>query len=102
MFDWGKFRNFALVKPKDVHQPFGLTCTFDCVRGAKHVVTRQTKGHAPTFGLTCTFDFERGAMHVVSRNQKRHTVSHTALTAPLDVRRTRLAKLDEPLRIKGV
>ena len=23
MFDWGKFRNFALVKPKDVHQPLG-------------------------------------------------------------------------------
>ena len=41
--------NFALVKPKDVHQPFGLTCTFDCVRGAKHVVTRQAEGRAPAF-----------------------------------------------------
>ena len=41
--------NFALVKPKDVHQPFGLTRTFDCVRGAKHVVTRQAEGRAPAF-----------------------------------------------------
>ena len=48
-------------------QAFGLTRTFDCVRGAKHVVTRQTEGRAPAFGLTRTFDSVRGAAHVVTR-----------------------------------
>ena len=45
---------------------FGLTRTFDSVRGAAHVVTRQTKGRAPAFGLTCAFDSVRGAAHVVT------------------------------------
>ena len=36
------------------------------MRGAKHVVTRQTKGRAPPFGLTRTFDCVRGAAHVVT------------------------------------
>ena len=47
---------------------FGLTRTFDRVRGAAHVVNRQTEGRAPTFGLTGTFDRVRGAKHVVIRN----------------------------------
>ena len=42
--------NFALVKPKDVRQPMGLTRTLDYVRGAKHVVTCQAEGRAPAFG----------------------------------------------------
>ena len=46
---------------------FGLTCTFDSVRGAKHVITRQTEGRAQAFGLTRTFDCVRGAAHVVTR-----------------------------------
>ena len=41
--------NFALVKPKDVRQPFELTRTLDFVRGAKHVVTCQAEGRAPAF-----------------------------------------------------
>ncbi len=32
-----------------------------------YLCTRQTKGRAPAFGLTRTFDFVRGATHVVSR-----------------------------------
>ncbi len=49
---------------------FGLTCTFDYVRGAVHVVTCQTKGRAPAFGLTCTFVYVRGAVHVVTCQTK--------------------------------
>ncbi len=52
--------NFALVKPKDVRQPLGLTRTLDYVRGAKHVVTCQAEG------LTRTLDYVRGAKHVVT------------------------------------
>ena len=36
----------------------------------KHIVTCQTEGRAPAFGLTRTFDFVRGAAHVVTRIEK--------------------------------
>ena len=32
-----------------------------------YLCTRQTKGRAPAFGLTRTFDFVRGATHVLTR-----------------------------------
>ena len=35
-----------------------------------YLCTRQTKGRAPAFGLTRTFDFVRGATHVVTRQTK--------------------------------
>ncbi len=39
------------------------------IKKTLYLCTCQTKGRAPAFGLTYTFDCVRGAVHVVTKNQ---------------------------------
>ena len=68
-----------------------MTRTLDSVRGATHVVTRQTKGRAPAFGMTRTFDSVRGATHVVIWKSK----------IPLSKDKMRMLKISHRLKSKA-